>query len=87
METETGETEREERILLQNDLPLLDPPGCKQSPSFAGKVSDGEGRTGMLVVPPVIDLTLLGTIGSFLTNTSLQASLGVNFTEVTSGHF
>ena len=84
---ELGEThsspQSEERILVDDDLALLDSPGSEESSPLPRRLPDDEGRTGRFVNLPVILLTLLRTIGNFPTDT---AQLGILLAEVARPH-
>ena len=79
-ETYSG-PECEERILLQDDLTLLDLPSGEQASALARDLFDGEAGARGLVVLPVFGLTLLATVVNFLTtHTTRQLAMvfGVN---------
>ena len=79
-------TDVEERILLEDELTLLDLPGGEESPPLARRLPDDERRTGWLVDLPVLGLTLLAAVGNLPADTTLQLIFRDNFTEVARVH-
>ena len=76
----------DERIFLQDDLSFLDLPGGEQSLPLARSLPDDVGRTGWLVVLPVLHLAFLATVGDLLADATLQRLLRVHFAEVAGTH-
>ena len=89
VDTYVGIIDCEERILLEDDLTLLDLPSGEETPPLARRLPHDEGRTRWLVGPPVPGLTLLRAVGDLLADAAFQLLFSfraVNLAEVARGH-
>ena len=72
IETDTRAFHSQQRSLLQDNLTRHNLPRGEQSSPLPGHLPDYEGGAEGLMVPPVLRLAVLVTVGHFTTNTGLQ---------------